>query len=93
MDDCVALVEEEPRECVEAWARSPDAFAARLDARHGVDPACGKCLFVFCACAPCCCPLAPCLAAAVGESWQPFCCCPWLLGWKSGREAVGENLV
>jgi hypothetical protein len=92
MNECVALVEEEPRECLEAWARSPETFAARLDARHGVDPTCGTCLFVFGACVPCgvC---APCLAASIDESWSLVCCCPWLIGWKSLLEVAGDDLV
>lgn len=96
MNECVALCEEEPRQCLEAWAASPGAYAAQLDARCGVDPHCGTCLFGLCACVPCC-PLAPCVAAAVhGASRDAcviFCCLPWLVGYLSSREVAGDDLV
>lgn len=91
MDECVVLTEEDPRQCIDGWLAAPGAAAAQLDTRHGVDPHCGTCLFVFGACLPGC-PLAPVMAAALGESMMVVCCCPWLIGWRS-LQAAGEEMV
>jgi hypothetical protein len=80
MEDCL---ENDPKVCVEGWRAAPDAYARVLDERRGIDPDCGRCLFVFCACCPCN-PMST-VASVLAYGCSPvqcgiLLCCPWFVG-------------
>lgn len=96
MEPCLDLLTKEPAICLDLWQRAPGAYGEKLDRRHGIDPYCGTCLFVFCAC----CPLNPCclVPAFLAEgclpgAWLRYLCCPWLVSDDNAAEKQPEDMV